>query len=188
MKKFVAVIGLSILVLSLGIVKVLNLGKSKALVLNDEKTSYGTIVSDIPPCTWDIEDPEPVMAENKTQAIVINLSSSKESECETLLTVRAPGFDTSPSKESQTVNLPADKKGSISWILSPRKTGVYDIAVTDDINTKIYGVTVNNIFGLSVIQAKIASFFGTLFGPMLTVPWWWDRLRKKKDNLESKAP
>ena len=88
------------------------------------------------------------MSENKTEGLTINLKSPKETECESTISLQAPGFDISPSKEEQTVNLPPAKSGSISWILSPRKTGTYEISVSDQINTKIFGITVNNIFGL----------------------------------------
>jgi hypothetical protein len=180
-KKILFVLGVFLFLTSFVFYKSIKKGESQALALNDQKSSYAVIVSDIPPCTWGANPPEPVIAENRSGSIVIKVESSKESECESTISLRAPGFDISPSREDQTVSLPAGKEGSISWIISPRKTGVYDLAVSDAVDTKIYGVSVKNIFGLSATQAKIGSFLGSVFGPMLTVPWWWDKLRKKKE-------
>lgn len=185
MKKIIAISGIVLFLGSILIAKILKKQELAANALYDQKTGFGVISSDIAPCSWTSNAPEKVISENKTTAIVIETKSSKESECESTLSIQAPGFDISPSRDTQTVNLPSDKSGSISWILSPRKTGTYQVSITDGIDAKIYGVTVNNIFGLSAVQAKSASFLGSLFGPMLTVPWWWDRFRKKK---EDKAP
>ncbi len=182
MKKFIASLGIVVLVFSVMTAKNIKNGENKALSLNDQKTGFGIIAGDIPPCSWNVNPPEKVISENKTEALSIDLTSSKDSECQSILSLRAPGFDFSPSKEEQTVNLAKGSKGSISWILSPQKTGTFDIAVSDMVNTKIFGITVTNMFGLSAVQAKTASFAGTLFGPMLTVPWWWERLRRKQNQ------
>jgi hypothetical protein len=183
-KKLVAFIGLVLFLFAIVTSKVLKKGEEKALALDDQKTSYAVVQGDLLPCTWNVKPPEKVMSENSTQSVVVEATSSKDEECESFLSLRAPGFDISPSREEQTINLAKDSKGSISWILSPRKTGTFDASVSDMIDTKIFGVTVTNIFGLSTVQAKSASFLGTIFGPMLTVPWWWDRFKPKKKNPE----
>ena len=155
-----------------------------AISKDNEEQVFG-MIEGIPPCSWDASPPERVVAENKSQAIVIEVASPTDSECESTISLRAPGFDISPYNAEQKIALEAGKEGSLSWILNPRKTGTYEIAVSDILNTKIFGITVTNVFGLNAMQAKIASFGGTLFGPMLTVPWWWDRLRKKKENTQT---
>lgn len=152
--------------------------------LDDEKTAYGSIGEGPLPCTWAAQTPERVMAENKTQAVVVEATNIIDEDCESTLSLRAPGFDMAPPKEEQKINLTAGGRGSLSWILTPRKVGTFDITVSDILNTKIFGITVTNVFGLSAVQAKFASIIGTLFGPMLTVPWWWDRLRGRKQKVE----
>jgi hypothetical protein len=110
---------------------------------------------------------------------VINLHNKSERDCESNISLRAPGFDISPPKEEQKITIPPKNSGSLSWIIIPRKTGSYDLIVADVLNTKIIGITVTNLFGLSPTQAKAFSILGSLFGPMFTVPWWWDRWQRK---------
>lgn len=154
--------------------------ESSALALDDKKTRFGMISDDAPPfCTWEVELPERVMSEDKSQAVVMHTKNAAKKDCESYISLRAPGFDISPAKEEQKITLPAQGKGSISWIITPRKSGAYEIAVSDALNTKILGVTVTNIFGLDAIQAKLFSTVGGIFGPMMTIPWWWDRWRRK---------
>lgn len=159
-------------------------GEMAAVSLDDEKNAFGIIEGPMP-CSWEVSPPERVMSENKSQAFVVEVSNAGDFECESALSLRAPGFDISPSKEEQKISLKVGDSGSISWIISPRKAGNYDIAVSDILNTKIFGINVTNMFGLSAVQAKSASFLGTIFGPMLTVPWWWDRLRQRKPKQDT---
>lgn len=155
--------------------------KDAATKLDKSETGYG-IVMGPPPCVWEVAPPEKVISENKTFSINIHTKNESGEVCESLVSLRSPGFDVSPNKESQKVTLESGKTGSISWILTPRKVGTYEIAITDDINTKVFGISVKNIMGLSAWQAQFAGGLGTLFGPMLTIPWWWDRLKKKKQT------
>lgn len=177
-KQVLAVCGLIILLTAVMFNNGIAKGERIAASLNNETKSHG-IIDGPPPCNWEIKDPEPVMSENKTQAILINTSNLLDENCETLLYLRAPNFDISPNKEEQKIVLESTSSGSISWIITPKKTGSYELSITDNLNTKIYGINVKNMFGLTAVQAKIASTLGTVFGPMLTIPWWWDRLRKK---------
>lgn len=153
--------------------------ESVATRLDKSDTKHG-IVDGPPLCSWEATLPERVMAENKTQAVTINTKNETDTTCETSLFLRAPGFDISPAKDEQNISLETGKSGSISWIITPRKVGSYEIALTDNLNTKVFGVSVNNMFGFTAVQAKILSSLGTLFGPMLTIPWWWERLRRRK--------
>ncbi len=160
-------------------------GESQALSLDRDKKVYGAIGDGPLPCSWSVETPERVLAEDKSEAIVIQTTNPTDSTCESTLSLRAPSFEKSPAKDEQIITLPAKGKGSLSWIITPNKPGTFDISVSDILNTKVFGVTVTNIFGLSSIQAKLASIFGGIFGPMLTVPWWWDRWRRKKQNQDN---
>lgn len=156
--------------------------EKSAKLRDNEKTIYGSIGEGPLPCTWDVKEPERVMSEEKSQALVVKIINKSDEECESTLSLSSPTFDISPSKDEQTISLTKKGKGSISWIITPRKSGTFDIAISDVLNTKIFGITVTNVFGLNAFQAKVASIFGGLFGPMLTVPWWWDRLRRRKQQ------
>ncbi|MBI4067622.1 hypothetical protein HY407_04515 [Candidatus Gottesmanbacteria bacterium] len=164
----------------------LNSDEKQAFSLDNEKISYGSVGEGPLPCAWEVKDPERVMSEEKSQALVVKVSNKYDEDCQSILTLSAPGFDLSPNKDEQTIALRKKGKGSLSWIITPRKSGTFEIAISDILNTKIFGITVTNVFGLNAMQAKIASIFGGLFGPMLTVPWWWDRLRRKqKQEVQS---
>ena len=122
---------------------------------------------------------------------MVMLTKNLDENCRSLISLRSPGFDISPAKDEQTISLNKGGKGSLSWIITPRKSGTFDIALSDSTNTKIYGISVTNILGLSAFQAKIASIFGGLFGPMFTIPWWWDKLRgrsKPKPEVQKITP
>ena len=181
-KKTLFVSGLVIFIISLAYFNILQSGERNAEIGDSQTESYGIISEGPIPCSWDVQQPTRVMSESKSQAILINLENSTPEKCESVLSLRAPGFTISPLKEEQKIAIDASKSGSLSWILIPQKSGSFEFTVSDQLNTKIFGVTVTNTFGLNVVQAKIASIIGTLFGPMFTIPWWWDRFRKKKDS------
>lgn len=177
-KKLLGIGGLGIFVFC--VVLGLNLWRveSQASFRDSKNTKYGMVMG--PPfCNWSVKLPERVMSEDKSQAVVVRVQNPTKEECESSISLRAPGFDISPMKEEQKIALTPAGKGSLSWIITPRRTGSYQITVSDALNTSVLGVSVTNIFGFSSIQAKIFSVVGGLFGPMFTVPWWWDRLRGK---------
>jgi hypothetical protein len=180
-KKLIALLGIILCLIGIYSMTALKKSERQALLKDKQKTAYGMVSDDTPPfCNWEVTPPERVLSENKSQAIVIKTSNSEETkECQSIVSLQAPGFDASPAKDEQKITLPPKSKGSVSWILTPRKTGVFQVSVSDVFNTKIFGITVTTLFGLSAFQAKIFSILGTIFGPMLTVPWWWEKLRSR---------
>lgn len=193
MKTLIGIGGIVLLLYGLTLRNNLQNSEVQATKLDGEKHAFAVIGDDAPPpCNWEVTEPERVMAENKSQAVVVKTTNNEKKPCESYLSLRAPSFDLSPAKEEQHVTLPAGDKGSVSWILTPRKTGTYEVAVSDIIDTKIFGIAVTNVFGLTAAQAKVFATLSSLLGPMLTVPWWVDKWfqRKKKDikkeDLEKK--
>lgn len=184
-KALVALFGVALLIITINFRSNLVENENEAYAKDKEDKSYGMISGPLP-CKWEVNPPERVQSENKSQSIVITIVNEYDGEeCESLISLRAPGFDLSPVKEEQKINLKEKQEGSLSWIISPRKAGSYEIAVSDPLNSKVFGISVTNMFGLSAVQAKTASFLGTIFGPMLTVPWWWEKWfmkRKREDN------
>lgn len=156
----------------------------KMAMEKDRKETVNAFIEGLPACDWKVNTPDRVVSENKSLAIVIKAYNSSDEDCESVVSLQAPGFDLSPSYDEQKIVLPKKGKESKSWILIPRRTGTFEISVSDVINTNIFGITVTNIFGLDAVAAKFISIVGGLFGPMLTVPWWWDRLRQRKKPPE----
>ena len=184
MKKLLfAVIGIFLFLFAFVFRNSLVKNEKEAILKDKEETSYGMVEGPLP-CSWDTETPDRVLSENKSQAILVKAKNESDEDCQSAISLRSPGFDISPAKEEQSITLKSKQEGSVSWIISPRKTGSYEIAVSDSLNTKIFGVNVTNMFGLSAVQAKTASFLGTLFGPMLTIPWWWEKWFQKRKKQE----
>jgi hypothetical protein len=181
-KLIIGFIGVLVFVSSVYLYTNVQNGEKLASTLDNEETSYGVIDGELLPCAWDVHEPSRVMSENTSQTIIVNINDQTTEGCQAVLSLRAPSFDMSPMKEEQKITLPKNGNGSMSWIISPRKVGTFEITVSDSLNTKVYGVNVTNMFGLSAVQAQVASVAGTLFGPMLTVPWWWERLRQRKQK------
>ncbi len=180
MKKIIISI-LGILLCLGGILSLRSIFSQQQIAISRDSTKVAHGVVDGPPlCEWKINTLERVMSENASQALVLETTNPTDTTCESLITLSAPGFDSSPSNSEQKIVLPVKKTGSISWIVTPRKTGTYDVSVSDGLTTKILGITVNNAFGLSAMHVKLLSGLGTLFGPMFTVPWWWEKLRQRK--------
>lgn len=194
-KVVIGLVGILLFFTSFSLWNNLLTGEKSALKLDDEETVFAVTGEDVvPPCSWSVSLPERVMAENKSQALLIEVVNSIDVACESIVSLRAPGFDISPAKDEQKITLDSGGKGSLSWILTPRKTGTFEIAVSDIVNTRIYGITVKNVFGLTTTQAKSFSIVGSLFGPMFTVPWWvekwWHRRKRKQEhrNDENDTP
>ena len=178
----IGIVGILLFIFSVGSYLIVQLAENRAQALDDENKSYGMISGEFLPCSWEVKAPERVMTESKSQAILVDFSNPTDATCASTLALQAPGFDISPMKEEQEIVLQPHKNGSLSWILSPRKVGTYDIAVSDTLDTHVFGISVTNVFGLSAPIIKSGSILGSLFGPMFTVPWWWDRMRKRKEK------
>lgn len=181
LKKFSPLIGLLIFIIAILLIFKIKAEEKKAAQRDDKKKVFAIVGEDTPPsCNWEVAMPDRVMTENTTQAIIVETFNPNKKDCETYLSLRSPGFNIQPAREEQKINLEPNKKGSISWIITPQKSGNFEITLSDIINTKILGINVTNMFGLSAFQAKILSVIGSLFGPMFTIPWWWDRFKKRR--------
>lgn len=140
----------------------------------------GVIVSDFAPCVWDVGMAQRVLSENSSQTLVVSTENLIDAECQSELTLLAPGFDVSPRKETLLLKAQPKSAGSIAWIVVPRTVGSYELAISDGIDTRTVGVTVTNTLGLTATQSQVLTFLGSLFGPMLTAPWWFDRWQQRK--------
>ena len=135
-KLIIAVLGIIVFLSSLSVENAVREGEKLATARDNKKHIFAIVGEDTPPaCEWNVLKPERVMADNKTQAIVIQTKNSDKKMCESYISLRAPNFNLKPSKEEQKVSLKPGSKGSISWIIAPQKKGTFDITVSDIINT-----------------------------------------------------
>ena len=188
-RRGVGLVGLVILLLAIIAGFLLFRTNQQAQSRDHVDTQFGVIASDIPLCTWEVVLPQRVLTEDTSQSIVILATDPADVDCQSSLTLLAPGFDVTPHKDEQIVTAKPKGQGSIAWILIPLKPGSFEIAVTDGINTRVMGVTVTNILGLTAVQAQILVVAGSLFGPMFTFPWWIDRWQqRKRQRIQTPAP
>ena len=124
-----------------------------------------------------------VMAEDETQALTVLLENGSSEACEVTVELSAPFFSFAPPEPRRTITVTAGANGALAWVITPQRTGTYDIVVTIGEKIFVLGVTVTNILGLTARQARVLSALGTFLGPMLTAPWWveqWQRWRKEQ--------
>lgn len=170
--------GLLCLVVGLGVGGLL-LGSLGLAALRDATDEGHGYVEGPPLCMWEASLSRRVMAENETQAVQVSVTNPFTQACQSTLTLRAPSFDLSPSKDQQAVTVPPGRQGALSWIITPRKTGVYEVAVADELTTRTLGLSVTNVFGLNAFQAQLLAGLSSFLGPMLTAPWWFDKWQQR---------
>lgn len=132
-----------------------------------------------------------VISENDSESLSVVLGNDTPEACAISVHLSAPNFDISPTDDSRTVDVPPAQSVTVVWILSPRRSGSFQVAVTAALDSAVVGLTVTNVLGLTPQQAKILSMVATFLGPMLTAPWWYERIkerRSKKTATESQKP
>lgn len=175
-------VGCVIFLLGMGLGLGLLGGAVYALTLDREHIIHGIVNDEFPLCTWEVAISRRVMAENESLAVSVNVTDPDPKPCRSTLALRAPGFDISPTQEEQTITVPPGQHGSLAWIVTPRKTGAYEVAVADVLTTRNLGLTVTNVLGLTSFQAQLLATLGTFFGPVFTFPWWFERWQRRKQR------
>jgi len=129
-----------------------------------------------------LETSDKVLSENDTLVVAAHFSDSMNTSVS--LRLSAPGFTPSTTEPKPVVL--TDHPGTLEWVLTPTKIGTFQIlAEMEDPSGKVVatthvGVTVTNVFGLRAWQLQLLSYVTTLLGPMLTVPWWYERWKERK--------
>lgn len=126
--------------------------------------------------------PDRIMSEQESQSLTVLLANDHDTPCNTTVTLAAPNFIVSPPEFNQPITLPPHEKLTITWILSPFRTGTYVISVSTPNEAITFGITVTTVLGLTALQAQLLSLLATALGPMLTVPWWYEQWQKHKEK------
>lgn len=107
-------------------------------------------------------------------------NSEKNEDCEVAININAPNFKISPNEPDRIIDLPLREEATTSWILSPRGLGTFEVAVSAELSSQIIGIKVsNNPMDLVPAWVPLITY---LFGPMLTVPWWYEQCQKRKNQ------
>ena len=118
------------------------------------------------------------LSEGDSTSLEIVLSSGSERGCSIAAELSAPAFDYEP--KLMMVQLPErDKKISRTWILSSKRLGDHVVIVRAGDQEAKLKVRVVNVAGLGARELYFASLAGAFLGPVLTLPWLLDRLRRQ---------
>lgn len=124
-----------------------------------------------------------VMSVSESQKLTASVFNWGEKTCRVSIILDAPNFTTS-SEKKQTFSIARYETTEFKWVLSPDKPGTYSVIVSittgDDvaeiIDSKDVGISVTNVFGLQANQVSLLSMLSAAFGPILTIPFWLDKL------------
>ncbi len=133
-----------------------------------------------------------VMTEKESQTLRVVLAKVEAGEiCNTTVRLAALDFELAPAATERVVALePGGTPVVLLWILKPKETGSFEIAVTAGEQTEVLGIVVTNVLGLTAVQVQILSYISSFLGPMLTAPWWyeqWEKRQKAKREAAEKA-
>ena len=143
------------------------------------------VPSDAPPC--DLEgvkaSPDPISEEENAE-LTVSLSTESNIGCQDTVILDAPNFSTN-SKE-RTVSISSGQKTKdIQWVLAPEDAGKLTIAA--DTHTGGERKTTNVVVKrtIDIPWPQLLSGAGTIFGPMLAIPYWLDKWRGRKSRREA---
>ncbi len=125
-----------------------------------------------------------IMTLKESQTLTVILAANSTTGCQATVKIQAPNFESSEAYWTRTVKVPPMGEPIESvWVLLPRGTGTFKIAVsTNDLkNARLQrGVSVIDILGYPASWLQVFIIAGLILGPMLSLPWWFDRLRLNK--------
>lgn len=190
-------------VLFLGSVALLVLSVSPTTLFPAESAAAGGGAEDLPSCRWTVDGAVKgeipadrefnverldhiVMSESQNLALYVSATPFEgDEECDSFINVNAPNFTSAPT--GHYVYATGDSQAShYVFILSPQKAGSLMFLLTSDQSSYHGDVTVTNWMGLNPFWSQMLVGLGTVFGPMLTVPWWLDRRRESKEIKEQR--
>jgi len=110
--------------------------------------------------------------------IQISVVNESESTCEANIEVDAAAFDVKPDKK--TITLQPGKTVDLHLNISPKSVGDQVINVTANGAESSVNFVVRDAHLLNRWQSLALSLVSSVGGPLLTVPWWIEFLRKRR--------
>ncbi len=139
-----------------------------------------SLLGKILPCTLEEVAVPRVMSVRESHPLVVNVVREEGPPCESTVEVSATNFEFSPGELHRTIMLDAGRfRDTATWVMSPKQTGEYTIVVNTGADVQTFGVVVTNVLGFRAKPAQIITYVGSVLGPMLTVPWWLDRIKSR---------
>ena len=155
---------------------------------------------ELPPCLWEVSgavvgevpeqgiDADPVdldnivMKQSDNLALIVKATPFEgDEECSGTLSADAPSFNISPS-EAFTASATSQRPAIAALIFAPNTTGRLMFSVSSFGTTffELYDVSVTNSMGIGPGLSQTFTLLGTVFGPILTLPWWLDWIRERR--------
>lgn len=194
-RRITAVIG--VLLLLLGVSSLLLLWQDQRAAENVDQTfTQGGISEEESGCLNVIQEvtlTKRVMTEKESQTLRVVLSNPNGGGvCNTAVRLAALDFELAPPATERVVTLePGGNPVTLLWVLKPKETGSFEIAVSAGNMVEVLGIVVTNVLGLTAVQVQILSYISSFLGPMLTAPWWieqWEKRKKtQKQTMEKTA-
>ena len=147
----------------------------------------------------DVKASSKTISDEKNLGLTVSLSpAGSKVGCRDTVVLDAPNFKTNAKEKdvavppvASTSNGKAEKDKmaastkEFSWNLNPQETGQAKIGVTTNKGSDYAQVTVENeldVTKLLIDTSQILSGLGVLLGPVLTIPWWFDKLRGRRSG------
>jgi hypothetical protein len=196
-KKTLAIIGVALFIVAIGLSLYLANADSKAKQLSKSEMAGG---GGGPGARCEIAsiNAPTVMSDQDSQTVTVNITkvlsnpkvpSQQNQDCSVPVRLSAPGFDYSPSDYLTITIPPQGKTTQYTWTILPKKLGTYKLVVYEgETSYHAIGITVTNIFGLRAWQAQLLSTIGKILGPFLVVPSayeLWKEWRKRKAEKQA---
>ena len=180
-RKILVVVGIVLLAIGLLLYLLLSLNYQNAMEMDGVVSSQAPVFEAM--CSQvaieaDVE--KRIMSEQESQLLQLFLRTASPTNCTAVVDLNVVNFNVSPSETHREVMLRPEITTALTWVISPQKTGQYTIAVTVNDAIITLGITVTTVLGLTAAQAQAVSVFGTVLGPMLTIPWWYEQWQKRK--------
>jgi len=109
--------------------------------------------------------------------VVLNNTSSEV--CTVEVEVDASTFDVSPLKP-RNLTLPTGLQ-TVYWNLSPKAVGEQTVLVTSGLENITLGFVVRDSHYIPSSVSGAASIMSAVLGPILTLPWWLEWWRRRRD-------
>jgi hypothetical protein len=149
-----------------------------------------------------------IMTESESQAVVAEIVNNSRVTCEFTAELYALTFVVMPDKAKQVVVLPPNQRTTVRWFIAPSKVGNFHMFVSADSRPLVYQypgnnkqeyasvgiegsnepmhIRVTNIFGFTAFEANLLSLVGSLLGPALTLPFWYEKCQRRKKRPQSR--
>jgi hypothetical protein len=186
-----ALLGIGVAVLALTPVFAVTYSRARAAAQMDERRAHGLdgkrarVAGNCVGLLRDIGDVSRRQIVGESFNLSCRLQAKEDESCDAEVSVLASAFDVSP-KEPRKIAIARDEV-QLWWNLTPKYPGDQTLLVTVLNEQHSLGFVVREAKLLPDWAGLVASAVCFLFGPILTVPFWVDRIEKRREEKRKRA-